>query len=80
MHELMTPEAVAKEYGVPVSELARWRRHNSGPAYYTLTRQTIRYDPDSVHHWFHPDNTRLHNQPSRTPKPETTRDGSPDPQ
>ncbi len=48
---LLSPREVAGQYGVPVRQLARWRRAGTGPPFYALTPRTTRYDPDDVQDW-----------------------------
>ena len=62
---MMTPQDVAAMYGVTSQELAQWRRTGKGPAYYRLSRSTVRYDTDDVTEWFSDAaNTHLHDYPA----------------
>jgi hypothetical protein len=61
---MMTPRDVEGMYGVTSMELARWRRTREGPAFYRLSRNTIRYDPDDVTEWFNDvTNAHFHDYP-----------------
>lgn len=56
---------VQRKYGVPVAELARWRRLGIGPDYYQPLARIIRYDIGDVGDWFHdPDYAHLHDFPA----------------
>lgn len=61
---LVTALYVERKYGVPVAELARWRRLGLGPVYYRPSARLIRYDIGDVDDWFqNPGNAHLHDFP-----------------
>lgn len=61
---MMAPKDVAELYGVTSKELAQWRRANLGPPYFTLGRNTVRYDSGDIEDWFNdPANGYLHDYP-----------------
>jgi hypothetical protein len=62
---MMAPKDVAAMYGVTTQELAQWRRANLGPPYFTLGRNTVRYDSGDIEDWFNdPVNGYLHDYPA----------------
>lgn len=61
---LISPKNVARKYGVPTDELARWRRAGTGPQYYRISTRVIRYGTDDLDDWFtDPTNAHLHDLP-----------------
>ncbi len=42
---LLTPGQAAAWLGVDEDRLTAWREHDQGPAYVSISRRTIRYEP-----------------------------------
>jgi hypothetical protein len=67
---LIPPSAVEQHYGIPTTELRRWRTTGVGPEYFQLTPKTIRYLDDYLHDWFNnPANAHLHKTSGCAPLP-----------
>ena len=64
---LIPPSTVEQHYGIPTTELRRWRTTGVGPEYFQLTPKTVRYLDDYLHDWF--------NNPANLPAGEFQRTG-----
>lgn len=46
---LLTPDQAAQRLDTTLEDLGRRRREGRAPAYYAITRKTIRYHPGDLH-------------------------------
>lgn len=49
---LISPPEVARQYGIPATQLRQWRRRGVGPEYFQLTARTVSYSDDYLRDWF----------------------------
>jgi predicted DNA-binding transcriptional regulator AlpA len=61
---LISPTVVEQKYGIPATQLRRWRQRGIGPEYFRLGPRSIGYYTADVDDWFEdPANTYLHDVP-----------------
>jgi predicted DNA-binding transcriptional regulator AlpA len=61
---LISPTVVEQKYGIPATQLRRWRQAGIGPEYFRLGPRSIGYYAADVDDWFEdPANAYLHDVP-----------------
>jgi hypothetical protein len=43
---------VARQYGIPATQLRQWRQQGVGPEYFQFTARTVSYCDDYLRDWF----------------------------